>query len=129
MKSRCELDIRKLPFDTHNCKIQIGSWQREINDIDVLINETLGKANTDDFLPNLVWELVENKISIINSTSRFFGSSGYSNDLNFVLKIKRKPLYYMINNVYPCLILNMVTLITFFLPFSLQATLCKYNLA
>ena len=119
------MDIRKFPFDTQICEIQIGSWQREKEDISVLINETLGKAYTGDFLPNLVWELVENNISLINSTSRFFGSSGYSNDLYFVLKIKRKPLYYMINNVYPCLILNMVTLITFFLPFSLQASLCN----
>ena len=119
------MNIRKFPFDTQNCEIQIGSWEREINDIHVRIDEGLGKAYTGDFLPNLVWELIENEISLINSTSRFFGSSGYSNDLNFILIIKRKPLYYMINNVYPCLILNMVTLITFFLPFSLQASLCN----
>ena len=119
------MNIRKFPFDTQNCEIQIGSWQREKNDINVHIDVGSGKVYTGDFLPNLVWELVENNISIINSSSRFYGLSDYSNDLYFVLKIKRKPLYYMINNVYPCLILNMVTLITFFLPFSLQASLCN----
>ena len=123
------MNIRKLPFDQQKCEIQIGSWQREKDDINIVIDEDLDIGSTDDLTPNLVWDLVDYDLFLINSTSRFFGSSGYSNDLNFILIIKRKPLYYMINNVYPCLILNMVTLITFFLPFSLQATLCKYNLA
>ena len=123
------MNIRKLPFDQQKCEIQIGSWQREKDDINIVIDEDLDIGSTDDLTPNLVWDLVDYDLFLINSTSRFFGSSGYSNDLIFLLKIKRKPLYYMINNVYPCLILNMVTLITFFLPFSLQATLCKYNLA
>ena len=123
------MNIRKLPFDQQKCEIQIGSWQREKDDINIVIDEDLDIGSTDDLTPNLVWDLVDYDLFLINSTSRFFGSSGYSNDLIFLLIIKRKPLYYMINNVYPCLILNMVTLITFFLPFSLQATLCKYNLA
>ena len=122
MKTRCNLNIRKFPFDRQKCEIQIGSWQHDDSEIKIGFDQTNKKASTVNFMANSVWDLVGNKITIVNTSSRFFGYLS-SSDFVFELTVQRKPLYYMINNVYPCLILNVVTLITYFLPFSLQATL------
>ena len=121
MKTRCNLNIRKFPFDQQKCEIQIGSWQHDDSEIKIDFDQTNKKASTVNFMANSVWDLVGNKISIVNTSSRFFCYLS-SSDFVFELTVQRKPLYYMINNVYPCLILNVVTLITYFLTFSLQAT-------
>jgi len=80
----------------------------------------------------------------VSSGSRFCGLV-YSTDFLFNFTIQRNPLYYMIYNVkylflnlkhcihnlifsfkiYPCLTLNVITLITYFLPYNLQAGLCN----
>ena len=127
MKTRCNLNIRKFPFDQQKCEIQIGSWQHDDSEIKIDFDQTNKKASTVNFMANSVWDLVGNKISIVNTSSRFFCYLS-SSDFVFELTVQRKPLYYMINNVYPCLILNVVTLITYFLPFSLQATLSNLKL-
>ena len=86
-------------------------------------NTVLPIALDNDFIENPVWDFVEAETGyfIKNSSRLFFNNK--TSDIHFVASMKRGPLYYMINNVYPCLILNVVTLLTFFLPFSLQASL------
>ena len=49
------------------------------------------------------------------------------NDFFLNLVVQRKPLYYIINNIFSCLVLNIITLLMFFIPFQLQATLSKLN--
>ena len=71
-----------------------------------------------------IWTLVNKSAFVMQNKSRF--SNMYkSEDFSFIMTLKRAPQYYMINNVIPCLILNVVTLVTFFLPFALQASLSK----
>ena len=78
--------------------------------------------NTSDYNQNFMWDIWYTEASIRTVTTRFIDSS-QSNDAKFKFCLKREPLYYMINNVYPCLILNMVTLVTYFFPFNLQTSL------
>ena len=73
-------------------------------------------------MKNPVWEIVDQNQRIVENSSRI-NIDFITTDTYFEITIKRGPLYYMINNVYPCLILNVVTLLTFFLPFALQASL------
>lgn len=76
-----------------------------------------------NFTKNPVWELVENDTYSVNESR--VGIYFETNDVHLKLTVKRKSLYYMINNVYSCLILNAITLLTFFIPFAVQATLSK----
>jgi hypothetical protein len=39
-----------------------------------------------------------------------------STEINLELVLTRKPLYYMMNSIFPCFILNIVTLVSFFMP-------------
>ncbi len=105
------------------CSFIIGSWQQDLSRIQLRIYSSFSnQSNIIDYTENPLWDLLNASTTIIKSGSRF-QNVFYSDDLYFNLTIARQPLYYMINNVYPCLILNMVTLLTFFLPFNLQATL------
>jgi hypothetical protein len=48
----------------------------------------------------------------------------YSIEENIIeLVIKRRPLYFMVNAIFPCLILNLITVLSFALPYIPQITL------
>jgi hypothetical protein len=121
LQTRCKMNIYKFPMDEQKCSINIGSWFEDISRI-TLINQKLYVEANSGFIENQIWTLIGESINLIRNTTRF--SSIYlSDEIYFTFRVKRGPLYYMINNVYPCLILNVITLIIFFVPFSIQASL------
>ena len=88
------------------------------------LSKDLALANYEE---NPIWKLVSTNMSLIASGSRWlYFTENY--DFHFNITLKRQPLYYMINSVIPCFILNLVTLFTFFMPFNLQATLSNIYL-
>ena len=117
------MNVYKFPFDKQSCSLIIGSWFQNNQFITLKIDYKIPPIDKD-FVKNPVWELVDTAdwCKVKNST-RLLSNDYIASDAHFVASFKRGPLYYMINNVYPCLILNVVTLLTFFLPFALQASL------
>ena len=103
------------------CPIKIGSWQQDRRRL--TFSTSKNYSSISDFTENSVWNIVEATSFTVKSASRFKYSEG--NDFFFKLSIKRKPLYYITNNVFSCLVLNIITLFMFFIPFQLQATLCE----
>ena len=80
-----------------------------------------------DYEENPIWKLVSTNMSLIASGSRWlYFTENY--DFHFNVSLKRQPLYYMVNSLYPCFILKFVTLFTFFMPFVLQTTLSSFFL-
>ena len=115
--------IYKFPFDQQTCKFTMGSWFQSNQVLKLNYKGTYNPLNSIDFIKNPIWNLINVSFLLINSSRiNYF----LAEELTLIAVLKRQPLYYMINNVYPCLILNMVTLATYFLPFTLQASLSKY---
>ena len=121
MNTRCSMNVYKFPFDIQTCSIVIGSWSLPNLKIIMNYNPIL---NASGFVENSVWSVINQNVFVKN-TSRL-NAQYLSSDIYFQGTFKRKPMYYLINNVYPCLILNIITLFTFKFPFPIQATLSKY---
>jgi nicotinic acetylcholine receptor beta-4 len=134
--TRCKLDVYKYPFDAQKCSIIIGSWLNTVNEITFMKpNNTINI--TRNYLENSIWKLESIQESFNFDTNRFelankeyyniiedsiFGLK--SNDMVFVLNLKRQPLYIMINGIFPCFVLNCVILLAFGVPFVQQINLC-----
>jgi nicotinic acetylcholine receptor len=125
----------KFPYDKQLCSIRIGSWQHDISRMDLKV---YNKSNNeyyenDNFTPNPVWDVIKITNSSDNTYSRMpFGfpmnyteNETMNEDMVFSIEIKRIQLYYMINNIYPSLVLNIISLLAFFLPFASQVGLCR----
>ncbi len=99
----------------------IGSWMQPTPVVQLSF---ISPIDTLDYIENSVWKLKSTDQSIQQSNSRLMRLPGYfTDDAFFNLTIERRPLYYMINCVYPCLILNGVILAVFFVPFNIQCSL------
>ena len=121
MNTRCSINVYKFPYDLQTCSIVIGSWS--LPNVQIMMNY-YPFLTASGFVENSVWRRLENKNIFVTNTTRL-NAQYLSSDIYFQGTFKRKPMYYLINNVYPCLILNIITLFTFKFPFPIQATISK----
>jgi nicotinic acetylcholine receptor len=123
--TRCLLDFNHFPFDRQACPITVSSWSLSADVLNMTANNTV---MLDFYMPNNEWDL--KRIDVTKSTennSRLASAlPAYSPNLNvnFILNLQRRPLFFMITDVFPCFILNLLTMISFALPGSSQFGLC-----
>ena len=124
VKTRCDLFVQKFPFDRQICTINLTSWSQGMNRILYTENSDL-VIDIRQFSEHPAWKLNGTDMIVIRSEDR----SPFENTNNTVISIQlylqRKPLYFMINGVFACLVLNCVTLLAYALPFGSQIGLCK----
>jgi len=79
-------------------------------------------VDTSTYIENSLWALTNVSMTEVVSTDRYFDADAeiQTEDLSINFVLKRKPLYFMINNIFPSMILNCVTLLAFTLPFATQ---------
>jgi hypothetical protein len=119
-RTRCRLNTRVFPFDKQLCSLRLTSWSYGNDIVRYPSNETI--LDLSDYTENNLWALKRSTLS----SSVTFGRQidGTPNDeLVIRLLLARKSLYYMTNAVYPCLILNILTLLSYLLPYSVQIEL------
>lgn len=122
LPTRCRINVRKYPFDKQTCVIKIGSLSQSDKRISVFANES--NFDSDNYQKNSVWDLVDTDATIdINNEKLSYLDRSNSLETHFIFHLKRKPLHFMINGIFPCFILNIVTLLSFALPFALQVTI------
>ncbi len=126
-KTRCKLSIKYFPFDTQICSIVIGSWMMDTSVLNFTSDDT--KIDKSAYTQNPVWDLKEINVNSIISSDRYFtfGKLLSNEDISYDFVLTRRPLYFIMNNIFPCLILNFVVILLFTLPFNLQVGSCKLN--
>lgn len=124
------MDAKKFPFDTQKCPIKIGSWQYDLSKLNLISD--INNYTLVDYTENSIWNLISynacTEIVVSRTPGNLYAVTSeqvYGNeDLIVSFTIKRRSLNYLINNIYPPLILNIVNLAAFILPFSSQVSIC-----
>ena len=118
LQTRCNLDIAKYPFDSQTCNLTFVSWPFFEQPPKVIYYFTNQTSSISTIWGNhSVWDL----LNISYSTDDDYSKCGY----NVMFNLQRKSVYIMLNSVVPCLILNIILIIAFFLPFTNQIALSK----
>ena len=107
-----QVDIRYFPFDDQTCQWKFGSWIYSGAWID--FNSSIDKIYMDGFIDNSEWDLLT--IRFDKTYRRHPSSHEEHPDLLFSLHIRRRTLYYKFNIIAPCIMLSVLTLLTFWLP-------------
>ncbi|XP_075249150.1 neuronal acetylcholine receptor subunit alpha-3-like isoform X2 [Convolutriloba macropyga] len=123
-KSSCEIDVKFFPFDMQYCKMKFGSWTYDAKLVDLYLRrETVDKRGYSE---NGEWELVDApgfKHVIVYSSC--CGNTYYT-DVTFQFVLIRKPLFYTVNLIIPCVLISFLTVLVFYLPSDCgeKVTLC-----
>ncbi|KAK2181623.1 hypothetical protein NP493_389g03107 [Ridgeia piscesae] len=124
-KSFCQMDVEFFPFDIQKCHMKFGSWSYDILKVDIfhMWQERLGVADLDiidsaidlvDFHRSVEWELLT-AVAKKNIVKYPCCDELYP-DITFNLTLRRKTLFYTINLLIPCISINALTILGFYLP-------------
>lgn len=110
--SSCHINVKNFPFDFQMCKLKYGSWGYDQSEMDIYIDDS--PPISEHYVNHTEWD-IENITYQRNSISYSMHANKWV-DITIHFTIHRKPLYYMMNVVVPCVILMAIILMSFFLP-------------
>ncbi|MGH0119070.1 UNVERIFIED_CONTAM: hypothetical protein FKN15_052271 [Acipenser sinensis] len=108
-KSACKIEVKHFPFDQQNCTLKFRSWTYDHTEIDLVLKNEV--ASMDDFTPSGEWDIVALPgRRIVNPLDPTYV------DVTYDFIIKRKPLFYTINLIIPCVLITSLAILVFYLP-------------
>ncbi|XP_072881650.1 neuronal acetylcholine receptor subunit beta-4-like [Hemitrygon akajei] len=108
-KSACKIEVKHFPFDQQNCTMKFRSWTYDHTEIDLIAKTD--SASMDDFTPSGEWDIV----SLPGRRNTNPMDPAYV-DVTYDFIIKRKPLFYTINLIIPCILITSLAILVFYLP-------------
>ncbi|CAF2433364.1 unnamed protein product [Rotaria sp. Silwood2] len=116
LRTRCRMTIKHFPFDEQTCDMIFGSWSHTSSLIHYQFWEN--KPEIPQYVPNNEWKLlaVTQSIKTVDYPNWVEPDTFY--EVNFTILIVRKPLQAIYNTVVPALMLTILTLVSFFIPFA-----------
>jgi hypothetical protein len=111
-KSSCTINVRYFPFDEQMCDMIFASWSFDGFSLDININT--GEGDVTNYIKNGEWHLVK---LIATKYLRIYSCCEEPfPEVYYKLVIRRRPLYYVFNMVFPCLLITLVAFLGFYLP-------------
>nr|AAR29367.1 acetylcholine receptor delta subunit [Hypnos monopterygius] len=124
-RSSCPINVLYFPFDWQNCSLKFTALNYNANEINMeLMTDTIdGKdypiewiiIDPEAFTENGEWEIIHKPAKKNIYPDKFPNSTNYQ-DVTFYLIIKRKPLFYVINFITPCVLISFLAALAFYLP-------------
>nr|XP_044993810.1 neuronal acetylcholine receptor subunit beta-2 [Jaculus jaculus] len=108
-KSACKIEVKHFPFDQQNCTMKFRSWTYDRTEIDLVLKSDV--ASLDDFTPSGEWDIV----ALPGRRNEHPDDSTYV-DITYDFIIRRKPLFYTINLIIPCVLITSLAILVFYLP-------------
>ena len=140
-KSYCSIDIQYYPFDIQNCTLKFGTWTYygALVNLQFLTNNESAVLergwDLEDYTPSIEWEILSNEERLKFTRSERHGSVFLHSDLRairhekvyaccvevyldltFTCTIQRKPLFYIVNLIVPCVNISVLAVLVFLLP-------------
>ncbi|KAM7048512.1 neuronal acetylcholine receptor subunit beta-4 [Molossus nigricans] len=108
-KSACKIEVKHFPFDQQNCSLKFRSWTYDHTEIDMVLKRPT--ASVDDFTPSGEWDILAlpGRRTVNPQDARYV-------DVTYDFVIRRKPLFYTINVIIPCVLITSLAILVFYLP-------------
>ncbi|CAF4478627.1 unnamed protein product [Rotaria socialis] len=119
-KSYCSIDIQYYPFDIQNCTLKFGTWTYYGSLVNLQFLTKHQSAifergwDLEDYTPSIEWEILN--LRAIRHEKVYSCCVDVYLDLTFTCTIKRKPLFYIVNLIVPCVNISVLAVLVFLLP-------------
>ncbi|XP_034540713.1 neuronal acetylcholine receptor subunit beta-2-like [Notolabrus celidotus] len=108
-KSACAIEVQYFPFDEQNCTLKFRSWTYDHTEVDLVLTSDF--ASRDDFTPSGEWDIVS-----LPARKNEDPSDITYLDITYDFVIQRKPLFYTLNMIIPCVLITSLAILVFYLP-------------
>ncbi|KAK7945700.1 hypothetical protein WMY93_001428 [Mugilogobius chulae] len=133
-RSACPITVNYFPFDWQNCTMVFRSQTYSANEIEIVLKEednyTLEWVDIDPeaFTENGEWVIKHRPAKKLINTQYTKDDLEYQ-EVVFFLIIQRKPLFYIINIIAPCVLFSSLGLLVYYLPAKAGGQKCFMSIA
>ncbi|XP_036308202.1 acetylcholine receptor subunit beta [Pipistrellus kuhlii] len=123
-RSSCSIQVTYFPFDWQNCTMVFRSYSYDSSEVS--LHTGAGPDGQDrqevyihegTFIENSQWEIIHKPSRLIPPPGDPRGSGeGQHEEVTFYLIIRRKPLFYLVNVIAPCILITLLAIFVFYLP-------------
>ncbi|XP_073445440.1 acetylcholine receptor subunit gamma [Dendrobates tinctorius] len=132
-QSSCPVVVTYFPFDWQNCSMVFQSQTYNANEIELLLTVTKGETiewieiDPQAFTENGEWAIKHMPAKKIIDHRHTPDDINYQ-AIVFYLIIQRKPLFYIINIIVPCVLISFVSVLVYFLPAKAGGQKCTVSI-
>ncbi|XP_077923907.1 acetylcholine receptor subunit epsilon isoform X5 [Halichoerus grypus] len=133
-RSSCAVEVTYFPFDWQNCSLVFRSQTYNAEEVDFVFavdddGETISKIDidTEAYTENGEWAIDFCPGLIRRPDGASAGGPGVV-DVIYTLIIRRKPLFYVINIIVPCVLISGLVLLAYFLPAQAGGQKCTVSI-
>ncbi|XP_069116701.1 acetylcholine receptor subunit beta-like, partial [Argopecten irradians] len=111
----CDSDITFYPLDIQTCTLSVSSWAYTDNEIDLDYDTDHSNGiDISSYSQNGEWDLVSTYVQEqVKAKTR--GSQSFSN-VKFFIVLRRKPLFHLLNTIFPVALMAFLSAMVFKLP-------------
>uniref|UniRef100_A0A0R3SR49 Neur_chan_LBD domain-containing protein n=1 Tax=Hymenolepis diminuta TaxID=6216 RepID=A0A0R3SR49_HYMDI len=136
-KSQCEINVEYFPFDMQNCSMKIGVWTYHGFLIDLRHTSQRAKSQPSfDNCRSRIDHAIDLSMFTVDVQWDLIGVSASRNiefypccpepylDITFHIILRRKPLFFGVNVICPCISISILTVLVFCLPADSREKIC-----
>lgn len=124
-KSFCQMEVEFFPFDIQHCRMKFGTWAYDSVQVDLvhIWQEKFGidelalmdmAVDLSEFHRSVEWDLLH--VPAQKNSEMYPCCTHPFIDITFNLTLRRKTLFYTINLLIPCISINALTILGFYMP-------------
>ncbi|TWW74189.1 Acetylcholine receptor subunit delta [Takifugu flavidus] len=124
-RSSCSISVKYFPFDWQDCTLKFTSLTYNAKEIRLLLKEDIVietkwtvewiMIDPASFTENGEWEIIHRPAKR-NTYKHIPMESNKHQDITFYLVIRRKPLFYVVNIIIPCVLISFLASLVYYLP-------------
>ncbi|XP_023579232.1 acetylcholine receptor subunit epsilon isoform X3 [Octodon degus] len=133
-RSTCAVEVTYFPFDWQNCSLIFRSQTYSAKEVEFIFavddnGETISKIDidTEAFTENGEWA-IDFCPGVIRSHGGGSADHQGETDVIYTLIIRRKPLFYVINIIVPCVLISGLVVLAYFLPAQAGGQKCTVSI-
>ncbi|XP_075274289.1 LOW QUALITY PROTEIN: acetylcholine receptor subunit gamma [Opisthocomus hoazin] len=133
-RSACAIHVTYFPFDWQNCTMVFQSQTYSANEINLLLTVEEGQTvewifiDPEAFTENGEWAIKHRPARKIINSDHFTPDDIQYQQVIFYLIIQRKPLFYVINIIVPCVLISAMAVLVYFLPAKAGGQKCTVSI-
>ncbi|KAF2979070.1 hypothetical protein EK904_006615, partial [Melospiza melodia maxima] len=133
-RSVCVIHVTYFPFDWQNCTMVFQSQTYSANEINLLLTVEDGQTvewifiDPEAFTENGEWAIKHRPARKIINSEHFTPDDTQYQQVIFYLIIQRKPLFYIINIIVPCVLISAMGVLVYFLPAKAGGQKCTVSI-
>ena len=107
----CQLDITYYPFDDQECHIDLVDWA--YHGLQVMLTNGSAHIGLDAYKESGEWAII--KTEAVSSDQFYESDPGVPFPrVRFTIYLRRKPMFYTINIITPCITMSLLALLVFY---------------